>query len=338
MRVLIADKFEAAGVDGLKALGVEVVYEPGAGAAGLAEATARIRPNILVVRASKTPGHAMNPGLRAIIRAGAGVDNIDVPAATAAGIAVANCPGMNAIAVAELVMGHLICCDRRIPEQTAEVRAGRWNKKEYGSKARGLKGATLGVIGLGAIGAAVIKRALAFEMSVIGWSRSLNPAAAGELEIEFGGNDRAALLAMLPRCDAVSVHVALAPETRKLCDAAFFGAMKAGAIFVNTSRGPVVDEAALLDAARAKGLRIGVDVYDNQPATPQGELVTPLAAVAASLTHHCGASTEQAQLAVAEEVVRLVKVFGETGRLENCVNAPKAPVTVEVRPPSAVTR
>src|SRR5262252_4032354 len=164
MKILIADSFEAGGIQELKGLGAEVAYEPSAGADGLAAALARLGPDVLVVRSSKVPATAMDSAttLRAIIRAGAGVDNIDVPAASAHGIHVANCPGMNAVAVAELVFGHLLACDRRIPVQTAELKAGNWNKKEFAKGARGLKGATLGVVGIGAIGAAVIQRARAF--------------------------------------------------------------------------------------------------------------------------------------------------------------------------------
>jgi D-3-phosphoglycerate dehydrogenase len=322
MNILIADKFEKTGIDGLAALGASVAYEPAAGAEGLGAAIERVRPDVLVVRSSKVPAAALQnaSSLKVIIRAGAGVDNIEVPAATAKGISVCNCPGMNAVAVAELAMAHLLACDRRIVDQTVELRSGKWNKKEY-AKARGLKGSTLGIVGLGAIGEAVAKRAQAFEMDVVGWSRSLTPAAASDAGIRFGGTDRAALLKMVGGCDAVSIHVALVPETKHLCNAEFFAAMKPGACFINTSRGGVVDEAALRDAVKAKGIRVGLDVYEGQPPSPQADFATPMAQVAgASLTHHCGASTDQAQAAVADEVVRIARVFKETGRVENCVN------------------
>jgi D-3-phosphoglycerate dehydrogenase len=323
MNVLIADKFEQAGLEGLKGLGAAVVYEPGAGAEGLAGAIAKARPDVLVVRSSKVQRPAMEaaPALRAIVRAGSGVDNIDVPAASALGIAVANCPGMNAVAVAELTMGLLIACDRRIADQTADARAGAWNKKEY-ARARGLKGSTLGVVGLGAIGREVIKRARAFEMEIVAWSRSLEPAEAKRLGVRPAGSGRPALLKLAGQCDAVTVHVALTDETRALCDREFFAALRPGAIFINTSRGGVVDEAALREAVKSRGLRCGLDVYDGQPSAAQGAWAMPLAELrGCAFTHHCGASTDQAQSAVSDEVVRLVKVFKETGRLENCVNA-----------------
>jgi D-3-phosphoglycerate dehydrogenase len=322
MKILVADKFESAGVEGLKKLGCEVAYEPAAGAEGLGAAIGRVKPDALVVRSSKVPAAVIQgmTGVKSIIRAGAGVDNIDVPAAKAAGIGVANCPGTNSIAVAELVMGHLLACDRRIPEQTAAIKSGRWDKKEFSTRARGLKGSTLGIVGLGAIGQAVAKRALAFEMTALGWDAFLDAAAVKKLEIQPAGPDRAALLAMLARCDAVTMHVALVPQTKAMCNAEFFAAMKPGAYFINTSRGGVVDEAALRDAVRAKGLRVGLDVYENQPGTPQGDFKSATVELpGSSFTHHCGASTEQAQAAVADEVVRIVKVLKETGRLENAV-------------------
>jgi D-3-phosphoglycerate dehydrogenase / 2-oxoglutarate reductase len=321
MNTLIADKFEASGIQGLEKLGGAVFYEPAAGAEGVGAALAKLRPDVLIVRSSTVTREAMEkaPSLRAIIRAGAGVDNIDVAAATERGIQVANCPGLNAVAVAELTIGLLIACDRRIPDQTADLRAGQWCKKEYG-KARGLKGSVLGVVGPGAIGREVIRRALAFDMQIVAWSPLLTPQHAQEMGARFGGTDRAALLRMASQCDAITVHVPLTPQTRGLCDGAFFGAMKPGAIFVNTSRGGVVVESALLEAAASKGLRFGLDVYEGQPGT-DGPWTTPLASAhGCAFTHHCGASTEQAQRAVAAEVVRLAEVFRDTGTLEHCVN------------------
>jgi len=131
MKILIADKFEKSGLDALSAAGLSVTYEPAAGAEGLAAAIQKAKPDVLIVRSSKVPAPVImeSAGIKAIIRAGAGVDNIDVPAATAKNISVCNCPGMNAIAVAELAMAHLLACDRRIVDQTADLRAGHWNKK-----------------------------------------------------------------------------------------------------------------------------------------------------------------------------------------------------------------
>jgi D-3-phosphoglycerate dehydrogenase / 2-oxoglutarate reductase len=322
MKILVADKFEQSGLDALQSLGVTVAYEPSLGTDGIPEGLAREKPDVLIVRSTKVPAAALAgaSGLKAIIRAGAGVDNIDIPAATAAGIGVCNCPGTNSIAVAELTMAHLLNCDRRIPDQTADLRAGKWNKKEY-AKARGLKGSTLGVIGLGNIGQAVVRRAQAFDMHIIGWDRTLTPKWAGAMNIRCGGTDRPSMLQMLGECDAVSIHIALSPETKHLCNAEFFAAMKPGATFINTSRGGIVDEMALRDAVKTKGIRCGLDVYENQPGTPQADWVSAVADLpCCSFSHHIGASTDQAQAAVAEETVRIVRMLKETGRLENCVN------------------
>ncbi len=323
MKILIADSFEQSGRDGLAALGCEVVSDPALTPETLPDAVAKVDPTVLVVRSKKVRPPAIEAGksLRLIIRAGAGYDNIDLPAATAKGIAVCNCPGMNAVAVAELVFGLLLCCDRRIPDQTADLRSGAgWNKKEY-AKARGLKGLTLGVIGVGAIGRAVVQRAKAFEMKVIAHSLRMTKERADDLGVEYGGSSREDLMAMLPRCDAVSLHVAATPESERMCDAAFFGAMKPGAYFINTSRGSVVDEAALAEAIKSKGIRAGLDVFANEPSEGKTAWTTALASLpGVYMTHHVGASTDQAQNAVADEVVRIVKVFRETGRAENRVN------------------
>jgi len=326
LKVLIADKFEKSGIDGLKALGCTVVYEPDA-AGAIGDVIARESPQVLIVRSTKVPAAAIEKGvgLKAIIRAGAGVDNIDAGAATTRGVGVANCPGMNAVAVAEMTMGLLLALDRRIVDQTLEARAGKWNKKEFSKTgpggARGLKGTTLGVIGAGAIGRAVIKRAVAFEMRVIAWSRSITPDHARDLGAEWGGTDTPALLDIAARCDAISLHLPSAPDTNKLIGATFFDRMKPGAYFINTSRGSVVDEAALRAAVQAKGIRAGLDVCENQPGQVQADWSSDTAKLpGVYLTHHSGASTDQAQQAVADETVRLVRVFKETGRLDNCVN------------------
>ena len=173
MKILIADKFEQSGIDGLTALGCEVVSQPGLADQALVDALAASKAGVLIVRSTKVTAAMMTPELKLIIRAGSGVNTIDVKAATAQGVLVANCPGRNAIAVAELTIGLMIALDRRIPENVADLRAGRWNKKEY-AKARGLYGATLGVLGAGSIGREVIVRAAAFGMKVVLWSRRFN--------------------------------------------------------------------------------------------------------------------------------------------------------------------
>ncbi|MBC7772142.1 MAG: phosphoglycerate dehydrogenase [Pyrinomonadaceae bacterium] len=324
MKVLIADKFEQIGHDGLASLGCEVLNQPEVAADALAEALKNAGPTVLIVRSKKVNKAAIEAGaaagLKAIIRAGAGFDNIDCAAAAARGVAVCNCPGMNAVAVAELTMGLLICLDRRIPDQTAELRGGHWKKKDF-SVAKGLKGQTLGVIGMGAIGREVVRRAQAFGMKVIAHSLNMSRDRAHDLHIEDGGSTRAELLAMLPRCDAVTIHVAANPESDRMCNTEFFAAMKPGAYFINTSRGSVVDEPALLDAMKSKKIRVGLDVFENEPAEGACDWTTQVASLPGTVvTHHVGASTDQAQTAVADEVVRIVRVFKGAGRWENKVN------------------
>ena len=229
-----------------------MLNQPGAGASGLADAVAKADPQVLIVRSSKVTADVLGraASLKMVIRAGAGVDNIDVGAASSRGVKVCNTPGMNAVAVAELAMGLLLCCDRRLPEQWDEARSGRWNKKDFG-KARGLKGLTLGVIGVGNIGQEVIRRASAFGMHVVAWSRGITQQHASALNCEWGGTDTPALMALAARCDAISVHLPLTDTTKKLFGKAFFDAMKPGAYFINTSRAGMVDEAALREIGRA---------------------------------------------------------------------------------------
>jgi D-3-phosphoglycerate dehydrogenase / 2-oxoglutarate reductase len=327
VKVLIADKFEKMGIDGIAALGCEVLNQPGIGTEKLGAALAASTPEVLIVRSTKVPAAVLEQanGLRLIIRAGAGVDNIDVGAASAKGIKVCNCPGMNAVAVAELTMGLLLCCDRRIPDQCEMLRAGKWSKKEFSKTgaggARGLKGLTLGVVGVGAIGQEVIRRAVPFGMNVVVWSRGITPQHASALNCEFGGTDTPALMALAGRADAISVHLPLAESTKKLFGKTFFDAMKPGAYFINTSRGGLVDEAALREAVQSKGLRAGLDVYETQPAEAECAYESATARLpGVYTTHHSGASTDQAQNAVAEESVRIVKVWKAEGRAVNCVN------------------
>ena len=323
MRVLVADKLEEEGVKGLEQAGAEVRVGPDLEGETLKREVESFDPHVIVVRSTKVPASVIAAGrdLKGIVRAGAGYDNIDVEAASAKRVAVCNCPGMNAVAVAELAMGLLIACDRRLPDQTVSAREGQWNKQEF-SKARGLKGRTLVLIGMGNIGRAVVQRAKAFEMNVIVWSRSLTPERAKDLGVVFGGTTREDLLLLAERADAVSIHVAANAETEKLIDKAFFDRMKPHSILINTSRGSVVDEEAMGEAVHAKGVRVGLDVYRDQPSQKTGVFASATATLpGAYFSHHVGASTDQAQLAVAEEVVRIVETWDKTGRFENCVNA-----------------
>jgi len=229
---------------------------------------------------------------------------------------VTNCPGKNSIAVAELVFALLLSIDRRIPENVAALRAHKWNKKEF-SKADGIFGKTLGVIGLGQIGREVISRAHAFGLRTIAWSRSLTLKKAQELGVENCGD----VDDVFRRADIVTLHCALKPETRKLVNAARLALMKPGAILINTARGEVVDQPALQAALQAGKLRAGLDVFDPEPAEATADFADPILDLPnLHGTHHIGASTEQAQEAIAEEAIRIIETFVKTGEVLNCVN------------------
>lgn len=323
MRVLIADKFEKSGLDGLESAGCDVSYRPGLKDDALAKAVAEIEPSVLVVRSTTVTEAILAAGaLKLVVRAGAGFNTIDVAAASRRGIYVSNCPGKNSVAVAELAFGLILALDRKIPDNVISLRQGKWNKAEF-SMARGLFGRTLGLIGLGQIGREMIPRARAFGMNVAAFSRSLTPQLAEELRIARAGSiEELAAIA-----DVVSVHVALTKETRNMLGGAFFDAMRRGAYFVNAARGEVVDQDALRRAVNEKGIRAALDVFANEPAGGAGEFADSIAQVVYG-THHIGASTDQAQDAIAAETVRIVRTFKETGKVPNVVNLAKVtPVT-----------
>jgi D-3-phosphoglycerate dehydrogenase len=337
MKVLIADKFEKSGIDGLTGAGCDVVYEPDLKDDGLLKAVADTGADVLVVRSTKVTEPMMDAGqLSLIVRAGAGYDNIAMPAASARGIYVANCPGKNSLAVAELAFGLIIALDRRIPDNVADLRAGKWNKKEY-SKSRGLYGRTIGLLGFGNIGQELAKRAQAFGMNIAVWS---------EIGVEV---DRAGLPIDLPllvrlrpltgspiepvirvcktpeevaeQADVLSVHLALNDRTRRLVNASVLNKLKPGSFFINTARGEVVDYAALEQVIRERGIRVALDVYAKEPSSGVADFEEPLMKLPNVYgTHHIGASTDQAQEAIAAETVRIIKTYVETGRVVNVVN------------------
>jgi D-3-phosphoglycerate dehydrogenase len=341
VKVVIADKFEQSGIDGLRQAGCDVVYQPDLKDAALADAVRSMGADVLVVRGTKVGAEVLDAGrLSLIVRAGAGYNTIDVAGASARGIYVSNCPGKNAIAVAELAFALILALDRRVPDNVAALRAGHWDKKEF-SNARGLYGRTIGLLGIGSIGQEVVRRAAGFGMDVVLWSRRfdgqdrpMNEHEARELGIEPALRTVRIDLAPTPadvaaRADVLSVHVALAPDTKGMVNAALLDRLKPGAIVVNTARGEVVDYQALAAAVREKQLRVGLDVYANEPATSTGEFHDDLVELPGVYgTHHIGASTEQAQEAIAAETVRIIRSFKETGRVPNVVNlAKRTPAT-----------
>jgi D-3-phosphoglycerate dehydrogenase len=305
LKVLVADAFERSGIDGLAAIGCEVAYDPELSGASLAERIRREQARVLVVRSTRVDAIMLEgSAVGLVVRAGAGLNTIDVEGARRLGIDVANCPGLNAIAVAELTLGLIIALDRRIPESAAELRAGRWNKKEF-SKARGLYGRTLGLLGFGQAGQEVARRAQAFGMDVLVWSRRFGGAGPTEVPgVTVVGTPGE----LAVRSDVLSIHVALTPDTRGLVGRDVLERLKPGAYLVNTARAEVVDQEALADAVRTRGLRVALDVYAAEPPQSQGPFSDPLLALPNVIgTHHVGGSTEQAQEAIAQEVVRIVQ-------------------------------
>jgi D-3-phosphoglycerate dehydrogenase len=253
---------------------------------------------------------------------------------------VSNCPGKNAIAVAELAFALMLSVDRRVPDNVFDLRTGKWNKKEY-SKAQGLYGKTLGLLGVGSIGREMIRRAAGFGLDVVVWSRryagqegALSEQEARDLGIESAARAVKIELAPTPgdvaeRADILSVHVALGPDTKGFIDADLLGRMKPGALFINTARGELVDHAALAAAVTERHLRVGLDVFADEPASATGDFRSELMALPGVYgTHHIGASTDQAQEAIAAETVRIIRTYQETGRVPNVVNlAKRTPAT-----------
>ena len=331
MTVLIANAFAKSGRDRLAALGHVVGYRPELDGQALVDAVTELAPEVLVVRGTRVTAAMMLPSLRLIVRAGSGVNTIDVPAATQRGIQVANCPGTNAIAVAELTVALLLAIDRRIPENVAALRAGEWNKKGF-SDAPGIFGRTMGLLGAGPIAVEVIKRVAAFGMPVVLWSRRFDgrdgdvPAdvlaglgltiARAQTTIRFAPTPRD----VAARCDVLSIHLALDPATKGMVGADVLGALAPGSYVINTARGEVVDASALASAIETGKLKAGLDVFGVEPAASTGTFSDPIVRLPGVYgTHHIGASTNQAQEAVAAETVRIIQTFIDTGQAPHAV-------------------
>ena len=318
MKILIADKIPETKINCVKDLGCEVIYDPDLKEEALLNGLIKYKPDILVVRSTAVSGKMINavPGLNLIIRAGSGYNTIDIETASERSVYVSKCPGMNSIAVAELAFGLILSIDRHIPDNVIQLRNGKWNKKEY-SKSRGILGKTLGVIGTGRIGKEMITRAKSFGMHVWAWSRSLDPEKAENLGVKYCGNPEQAA----SQADVVSIHLALTDDTRGLIGSAFFDAMKPVAYLINTSRSEIVDHEALKKAMDEKDIWAGLDVFENEPAVSAGEFKNDIT-INKQLygTHHIGASTKQAQSAVADEAIRVIRKYINTGKPPNCVN------------------
>ncbi len=332
LRILFADAIAAERLQPLIDSGIECVVEPGLGAEDLPLSI--IGYDGLVVRSTKVLADTIEAAdkLQFVVRAGAGVDNIDCDAASAAGIFVCNVPGRNAVAVAELSMGLLLASDRRIADNTSDLRNGVWQKGLY-SKAEGILGKTLGIVGLGEIGLEVAKRAKAFGLTVIAVRKDGRSTSVQQRIRSIGIRMVDSTDDLLAEADIVSLHVPKSPSTAGMVDAAFLAKMKPSAVLLNTSRGEVVDEAALLSALNS-GLRAGLDVFAGEPKTKDGSFDSPIASHPNVVgTHHIGASTEQAQQSVADGTVETVQAFvkGAPVNVVNMNNAPHGSATLIVK-------
>ncbi|MXW41811.1 MAG: hydroxyacid dehydrogenase [Acidimicrobiia bacterium] len=333
MRILIADRLAESVVERLRAGGDMCEVNPTLNAASLPEHIDDF--DVLVVRSTKVTAATLNANnsLGMILRAGAGTNNIDTKRAGELGIFVCNVPGRNAIAVAELTIGLMFAIDRHIAPATAELRVGDWNKQTY-SKARGLFGSTLGIIGMGAIGLHVAQRAKACGLRIIAVTNPARSQTTRTQMADIGVEEVANRDMLLGASDIVSVHVPAETDTNQMVDAKFLAAMKNDAVLINTSRGDLIDEDALLAALDSTDLRAGLDVFASEPSSGTGKFISKLAQhPKVTATHHIGASTEQAQAAIAEGTAEVIEAY-RRGDVLNCVNLeaiPKGTATLSIR-------
>ncbi|MBO94584.1 MAG: phosphoglycerate dehydrogenase [Opitutales bacterium] len=327
MKILVADPISPVGVERLKACeGFDVVEAYGSSPEQIL-ALAADAAAIIVRSETKVKSEviAAANNLQVVGRAGVGVDNIDLDAATEAGVIVMNTPGGNTIATAELTFTHMLCGARPITQAAASMRENRWDRKLFvGSE---LRGKTLAVLGLGRIGAEVAKRAKAFDMEVIAYDPYLTDARARELEI--GKVDLGDAFA---QADFLTVHMPLTDETRGMVNADSFAKMKDGIRIFNCARGGIVDEDDLKTALESgKVAAAGLDVYGEEP-LPEGH---PLRGTKnLNLTPHLGASTKEAQENVGLEIAEAVIDVLQTGRIRHAINAPSVdPRDLEVLRP-----
>ena len=316
MKILLADKFPEKYQQVLKDNGHDVTFDPSLKENTLPDAIKD--NNVLVVRSTKVTKQTIGSAsdLNLIIRAGAGYNTIDIDYAKEKGIPVCNCPGMNSLAVAELAMAMILSLDRRIYHNVRDLRAKKWNKKEY-SKADGIYGKSIGVIGLGHIGREVARRAEAFGMKLLGYDPFLTEEDFKKMNVKKYDD----LYKMVQNADIITIHLPENEHTRGLVDDKFFSNMKQGATIVNTSRGGIVKQDALLKAVKEKDIKAGIDVYENEPDANDNVFDDEITQVENIYgTHHIGASTQQAQNAVAEMATEIIEKFDKTGEAMNRVN------------------
>ena len=301
MKVLIADPLDRAAVETLRGAGLEVIERPGLKGAELARALDGVE-GIIIRGATKVTAEVLGgaPSLRAVVRAGTGLDNVDVGAARARGVAVSNTPAANAVSVAELVFGLVLALERHLVEAASDLRRGHWEKSKYAGGE--LAGRTLGLLGFGHIGREVALRARAFAMPVIACDPLVREWPADFAWVTSVGRDR-----LFADADVLSIHVPLTAETRGTVGAAELARMRKEAILVHCARGGVVDEAALLEALRKGALRgAALDVFEHEPPFAPGEQHPLLALPNVIATPHLGASTAEAQRRAGTEAAEIM--------------------------------
>ncbi len=312
MRVLVADEISSTGIQMLRAEGYEVDVKTGMSEDELASVIGGY--DVLVVRsATKATRKVIEASrLRVIGRAGIGVDNIDVGAATERGILVMNAPSGNVVSTAELTIGLIFAAARRIAEADASMRRGEWKRKEL--KGAQVSGKTLGIIGLGRVGAEVAKRAAALGMTVIAFDPLVSPEVGVKLHVRLVNLDR-----LLQDSDFVSIHTPLTQQTKDLIGKAELSKMRKGAVLINCARGGVVREDALHEALAAKAITCAaIDVYSKEP--PKDSPLLKLPNII--LTPHLGASTSEAQEDVGAEIAEQIIAYLKHNEIRNAINLP----------------
>ena len=319
-RVLVSDDLSPEAVQVLQGAGLEVDVKVGLKPAEL-EAIIGGYDALAVRSATKVNAALLERAerLKVIGRAGVGVDNVDLEAATRRGVVVMNTPGGSSVTVAELALAMMLALSRHVAAATASVKAGKWEKKRF--QGHELAGKTLGVVGIGNIGSVLVDRAIALRMRVIAYDPFLSPDAAAKLGAALVDLDT-----VWREADVVSLHVPLTDQTRHLVDAAALAKMRKGALLVNCARGGIVDERALAEALASGHLGgAALDVYEKEPPPPEHPLFRLEDVV---LTPHIGASTEEAQSAVAVAIAEQLVAYLRHGVVKNAVNVPPLPKEV----------
>ncbi len=315
-RVLVTDSLAEEGLELLRSAGdIELVVATKLDFDGL-RAALREADGIVIRSGTRLTAEVLadQPRLKVIARAGVGIDNVDVPAATRQGIVVMNTPGGNTVSTAEHTMALLLALSRNVAPACASLKAGKWDRGKYTGNQLGDK--TLGIVGLGRVGLAVAKRALAFDMKVVGF----DPFLSADRALEHGVESIPRLDLLWDKCDFITLHTPMSEETRHLVNKQAFDKMKPGVRLINCARGGLIDEAALLEALDSgKVAGAAIDVFEPEPPPTDHPLVKHPKVL---VTPHLGASTEEAQVSVAVEAARLVIDFLESGRVRFAVNMP----------------